>query len=230
MHGGEEFVAGMWTVRVPRSTSLYDELRAALGPALSDRQRRSLEQGGTGRSPDIVHLAGAPRCLGPMAEVLDGASDRSIKFAWGELRDHLDACIVFASNESFTIRPLVPPTHSHPQFSNSAQRLYLSATLGDPADLRRAYGVGAITPLRSSQEQTGRRFIFAPSTYASDEDTAAVVAAFWDELEPKRALMITPSEAGRGFGILGDFEQGERETTSHGSVRRCGQPRPIYYL
>ena len=64
VHGGEEFVANMWTVRVPRSTSLYDELLAALGPALSIRQRRSLDQGGTGRSPDIVHLAGAHQCVG----------------------------------------------------------------------------------------------------------------------------------------------------------------------
>ena len=195
VHGGEEFVASMWTLRVPGQTPLYDELLAALGPALSARQRRSLEQGGAGRSPDIVHLAGATQCVGPVTKVLEGASeDPTIRFAWRAIRQNLDACIVLASNEGLTIRPLVPPTHSHPQFASSTQRLYLSATLGDPADLRRAYGVGNITHLRSSQEQTGRRFIFAPSTYASDDDTAAVVAAFWDELEPKRALMITPSE------------------------------------
>ncbi len=194
VHGGEEFVADMWTVRVPQSMSLYQELLAALGPALSVRQRRSLAQGGAGRSPDIVHLAGAPQCIGPLTEVLDGTPDPDIFFPWRALKGHLDACIVLASNASITIRPVIPPTHSHPPFADSTQRLYLSATLGDPADLQRAYAVGNITHLRSSQEQTGRRFIFTPSTYSSDEDTAEVVAAFWDDLEPKRALMLTPSE------------------------------------
>ena len=194
VHGGEEPVARMWTVRVPRSTPLYDELLAALGPALSARQRRSLEQGGTGRSPDIVHLAGAPQCVGPMTEVLDGASDPSILFPWGELKKHLDASIVLASNEGLTIRPLVPPTHSHPQFASSAQRLYLSRNVGGscrPAESLRRWEHHA-PPFISGTDRSALHF--RPLHIRPRRGHGGGRRRLWDELEPKRALMITPSE------------------------------------
>ena len=196
VHGGEEFVANMWTVRIESDTDLYQEALAALRPALSPRQQRSLEQGGPEKAPELVHLPGAQGCIPQLTSVLDRASEPSVRFPWGTVRDRIKSCLIFVSRESVTIRPVAPPTYAHPQFALSAQRLYLSATLGDLGDLddlRRAYGVSALTPLRSSQKQTGRRFIFSPSTYASDEATDSVVAAVWNRLSPKRALLITPS-------------------------------------
>lgn len=195
VHGGQEFVANKWTVRVPEHMEEYQEMLAALAPALGVRQRRSLEQRTSGQSPHLVHLVDMPQCLTPLAAILDTTSEKSVRFPWLTIKDHIDSCVVLVSNDSIVVRPIVPPTYDHPQYANSTQRLFLSATLGNLADLQRAYGVETIDRLSSSHQPTGRRFVFTPSTYAAEEDVEDCVAQVWDRVDPQRALAITPSSA-----------------------------------
>lgn len=56
------------------------------------------------------------------------------------------------------------------------------------------YGVGRVRTVRADQAQSGRHFIFVPGAYMDDEEAHKLVAKVWDEVKPRRALLLAPSE------------------------------------
>ena len=194
VHGGEQQVAGMWTVTVHRANErLYIETFNVVGRAMTGAQLRSLWP----EDSRHVHLATLwqhPDCVPELRAVLDASDDADVRFAWPLIRDHLQACLVLVSREAISIRPIIPPTSTHSPFADSRQRLYLSATLGSTADLQRIYGVGRVKTVRAEQAQSGRHFIFVPGAYIGDEEAHRLVAGVWDAMSPRRALLLAPSE------------------------------------
>lgn len=93
------------------------------------------------------------------------------------------------------IRPILAPTNTHEGFSQTRQRLLMSATLGDPGDLMRDYGLDRIEPLRAENPQWGHRYIFIPEMYSTEDVAARIVAKVWDGLQAQRALLLTPSSS-----------------------------------
>ncbi|WP_168699687.1 hypothetical protein, partial [Gordonia paraffinivorans] len=61
-------------------------------------------------------------------------------WAWRRLRNHAATACWLVSPRGFTITPWVPPSWRIPHFREPERRLYLSATIGDPEDLRRRIG------------------------------------------------------------------------------------------
>lgn len=57
----------------------------------------------------------------------------------------------------------------------------MSATLGGESDLLRAYGILKLHIIRAKSEQWGRRYVFVPGVYTSEEDAYKIAAQLWME-------------------------------------------------
>ena len=156
-HGGEHFVADMWSVNVRRSTErvLYDGLLTSLRPGLSEGQMRAITDKSSFPKVEVVDICGHQECVAALTDVLDSATVDSVKYGWRSLRQSLRSCLVLVSASEVTIRPIIPPTHTHPAFADAVQRVYMSATLGGASDLRRAYGIEHLKMVRATTPQWG---------------------------------------------------------------------------
>ena len=195
-HGGEHFVADMWSVNVRRSTErlLYDGLLSSLRPGLSEGQMRGIADDSGFPTSEVVDICGHAECVAALTDVLDGATVDSVKYGWRRLRQRLRSCLVLVSASEVTIRPTIPPTHTHSAFADTAQRVYMSATLGGASDLRRAYGIEYLNVVRATTPQWGRRYVFVPGVHVSESEATEIVAATWERLEAGRAVLLAPSE------------------------------------
>ena len=195
-HGGEHFVADMWTVNVRRSTErgLYDELLTSLRSGLSEGQMRAITDKSSFPTVEAVDICGHQECVTALTDVLDSATVESVKYGWRRLRRSLGSCLVLISASEVTIRPIIPPTHTHTAFADAAQRVYMSATLGGASDLRRAYGIEQLKMVRATTPQWGRRYVFVPGVHVSESEATTIVTATWDRLAPSRAVLLAPSE------------------------------------
>ena len=194
-HGGEGYVSGMWTVLIESSghRDTYDEVLAILRPSLSDEQYRMVTDGSHFRAVELADVNNETEILPSLTNILDTVEDSSIRFPWSLIRNNLESCLILVSLNSIVIRPIVPPTHTHEKFSNSRQRIYMSATLGGSGDLKRAYGIANIQTIHAQNPQWGSRYIFAPGLYLENDEVGHLVGELWSQLQPRRILMLAPS-------------------------------------
>src|SRR5690606_28144847 len=111
------------------------------------------------------------------------------------------------------IRPLLPPTNTHPPFANANQRVYMSATLGEGGELERLTGRKQITRLQVpagwDKQGIGRRLFFFPG-HSLDEDESSTLIL--DMIRrAARALIIVPDnkradEVRELVGVLDKFD------------------------
>jgi hypothetical protein len=84
-------------------------------------------------------------------------------FRWGRLKDHLYEANIYINSRSIWIRPYIYPLLSNLRYEQTQQRIYMSATVGDPGDLSRRLGVRKIEkiPVLPEYMETtvGRRLI-----------------------------------------------------------------------
>jgi len=195
-HGGGEYAASMWTVRVKQSEfgAIFEQLLDTLTPLMTDAQSAEVFDPGAWSRIAIVDLGILPAAKEHIVKILDRLpEDTNPRFGWFLVRAHLDACHIFVSKDAIAIRPYISPTYDHEPFSSVKHRIYLSATLGDVEDLRRTYAIEQIEPIRAAQEQDGRRYVFAPGLALGDEEIHEAMRNIWVKLEPQRAVAIAPS-------------------------------------
>lgn len=125
--------------------------------------------------------------------------DKDVAYVWPELRGRLDRCGVLIGPAAVEIRPYHPPTQTLPGYSQSRQRIYLSATLGTEDDLQRRLGVktlsSIVTPAALAHAKTGRRlFLVNPSRSPSDS-TAPLEFAMRTAGKVGRAAWLCSSNA-----------------------------------
>jgi hypothetical protein len=209
-HLAENALQSLFSIRVDRYAhpQLFSMLVTELSARLPDYA--SLEDA---QSDDPFPRAGVElmsyldqaTVLGRIREVVDGApelvTDRDLPFRWRGVRDHLAECNIYLSRRSITIRPFCLPVQTLPRWSDPAQRLYLSATIGDPADLQRRLGCGPIDRIGSDVESPtlGRRLLVLNNDIEAPEDqllpervASAVLEAL--RVEPK-AVWLCASAA-----------------------------------
>ena len=91
------------------------------------------------------------------------STDLDLKFRWDRMRGSLKEANIYMGVNSIWIRPYVYPLQSLEQYSKSSQRLYMSATIGDPSDLSRRLGAARIVklpvPPEYQEATSGRRLI-----------------------------------------------------------------------
>ncbi len=91
------------------------------------------------------------------------STDVDFNYRWRRIRHQLHEANIYVSPNSIWIRPYIYPLISNPHYAQAQQHLYMSATIGDPADLSRRLGVKKIqkipVPSEYMEKTSGRRMI-----------------------------------------------------------------------
>jgi hypothetical protein len=99
-------------------------------------------------------------------------SDADLRFRWQRARLHLKEANIYIGTTTIWVRPYVYPLSSFEHYRETTQRLYVSATIGDPADLARRLGVNPITTIpvdaQFGEKTSGRRLIIMNRLEESD--------------------------------------------------------------
>lgn len=95
-------------------------------------------------------------------EIVDSSpyleTDRDLRFRWTRLRQHLNEANIYISLTSIWIRPYVYPLTANYQYQQVEQRLYVSATIGDPGDLSRRLGTKPIEKIPIAAEHAHQTY------------------------------------------------------------------------
>ena len=143
-HSAENYIASQWSIRITRNDSktLYLALVTALKGVLPPTDYQKLIDGDSSAwDSNWVDKIPTPLInplIPELVSIIDvHVADSDLRYSWGLLRTHLDACHVYIGTRELLIRPLLPPTHTHSPFVNAKQRIYMSATLGEGGELER---------------------------------------------------------------------------------------------
>lgn len=85
-----------------------------------------------------------------------------LSFRWSRIKDSLPESNIYFAINSIWIRPYIYPLLNNSYYESAKQRIYMSATIGDPADLSRRLGTKKVLKIsenNKSQETSGRRLI-----------------------------------------------------------------------
>lgn len=199
-HAGEPAVAGRWTIEEERGTDLYKALREIVEPSLPGHFAGAIgEDDLDPKARYDVELVPPPVVASRerrIAEAIDEhvEPDSPSSYAWSVVRAGLASCLVYVSWSSILIRPLIAPTATLPQFADTRQRVYMSATLGQAGELERSFGVQKVDriPLRGGERQgNGRRLPLFPSLAGEPDFQDSVKQAM---KLARHSLVIAPSE------------------------------------
>ena len=117
--------------------------------------------------PELLSFIDQISALARVQEIVEGSkvleSNLDLHFRWSRMRDRLRQANIYMAKDSLWIRPYIYPVISNEHYSKATQRIYMSATIGDPGDLSRRLGVSPIkkVPVHSdySHQTVGRRLI-----------------------------------------------------------------------
>ena len=137
-------------------------------------------------------------------EIVDSSpyleTDLDLRFRWTRLRQQLNEANIYISLGSLWIRPYVYPLISNYQYQQTEQRLYVSATVGDPGDISRRLGTKPIEKLPVAPEHAyqtyGRRLIVM--NRIDDQDIPARLQAVIFEalqIHPKSVWLCSSQRA-----------------------------------
>ena len=204
-HAAEKYIADYWSVRVQRSKGEHATLLSQLvgvlsqvldksaaarldGSSKSDYDRSWVDKLST---PDLLKISAN------LTSVLDlSGKDAGVNLQWRTIRDQLLACHLYFSTDEILIRPILPPTFTHPGFTGARQRVYMSATLGNGGDLERISGRRSVFRLPASEERQahgiGRRFFIFPSMSLPGSDIAKLRRDLMERAG--RSVVLTTSD------------------------------------
>lgn len=203
-HASENYIASQWTLRI----SSIDSYDAALFAAVAGVLKQVLSPENFARLvgdwesfADATWVDKIPTAqLAAIAEELRSAiyanlGDSKQKYAWRMLADNLTACQLYVSSREILLRPLIPPTWTHPPFANAGQRIFMSATLGEGGDLERLTGRKQILRLPIpdgwDRQGIGRRLFYFPEKSLDESETLELRRALMKRAG--RSLVLTPS-------------------------------------
>lgn len=209
-HAAAGAIADTWTVRFEHGTAAYQEIVTVLTPGLpgtsAARLLAATHDPAMWSEGYLVDPQVLTDNLAAITQIIDDQAPLSnAKYAWGMVRDSVDACNAFVSADEVILRPLLPPTSTHSPYTDAKQRLYLSATLGAGGELERAFGRRQITRMAVPEgwdaQGTGRRFFVFPQLTQefaradADASAAQALAAFVSDLMKTagRSLLLAPS-------------------------------------
>lgn len=117
--------------------------------------------------PELLSFIDQLEVSNRIREIIDTSpsleSDPDLRFRWKKLRMSLKEANIYLSAHSIWIRPYIYPLISNDHYNQTVQRIYMSATVGDPNDLSRRLGVKSITklpvPPKYAETTSGRRLI-----------------------------------------------------------------------
>ena len=204
-HAAENYVAKYWSATITRRDSpvLFDSFCELLRPSLDSTSFARLTSGGRQLWEmgwvDKLPTADLLEIVSSIEALLDthlAGLKTSLAYAWRVLREHLLASHIYLSPGTILIRPFIPPTFSHPPFTNPKQRVYMSATLGFGGDLERLWGRPKIkrlpVPSGWDRQGIGRRLFFFPERELSPEAAIELTARM--AVRAKRAFILVTDD------------------------------------
>ncbi|TBA94440.1 DEAD/DEAH box helicase [Rhizobium ruizarguesonis] len=200
-HSAENYMAQHWTLDIERTThpALFSACANVLAQILSPFDAKRMRDGSQNiwdaTWVDMVPSVSFSSIEQQFAAVVDEhVAHNDLRWRWGEIRNHLNACRLYISANEINIRPLVPPTLRYKPFAAATQRIYMSATLGSGGDLERVTGVPRIHRLSVSDDYNalgvGRRFFIMPGRSLGADEQHVLQCAAIDEA--KRAVVLVP--------------------------------------
>jgi hypothetical protein len=210
-HAAENYIASNWSVRIERfreeHSALFTAVANVLAHTLSPIDARRL----TGEWNDVWDKTWVDKLPTPvfhglateLAAVIDAhVGQLDLRYPWSVLRGHLHACHVYVGASEILIRPLIPPTSTHPPFAGAKQRLYMSATLGEGGDLERLTGVREIFRLAAppgwDKQGIGRRLFLFPGRSLSTQDEESLQAQLIT-MAGRALVLVTDERTATGF-------------------------------
>ena len=126
--------------------------------------------------PELLSFIDQISISSRLKEIVDSSeiirTDTSLKFRWERIRNSINEANIYLGLTSIWIRPYIYPLNDNNQLQSTKQRLYMSATVGDPGDLCRRLGVRnidkIIMPAALSEATNGRRLIVMNKIEDSD--------------------------------------------------------------
>lgn len=161
-HLAENVISELYTIHINKDNPLYLNIIKAIS-VLSQGRYTLIEDTLKGIfNPDSLLLPFSDFCLlkDQIVQYLDDlckAGDTQVRFVWPGIRDKLDAIALYVTGEEIELRPIIYPIRTFKHFNQPIQRIYLSATLGDPGDFQRRIGCGTLRVIRPSEPQLGER-------------------------------------------------------------------------
>jgi hypothetical protein len=201
-HASEQYISNLWSLAIDGSKqkhrSLFEAVASTVVPLLGLADRKRL----TDPEPQLRDRGWVEKIPSPiLQEIADRllsaidleAKEKEHRFAWSAIRDHLDACHMYMGAKAILIRPLLPPTQTHPPFAASRQRIYMSATIGSGGELERITGQSPITNLMSKaadRQTIGRRYFMFPERSLNEKEQVVLCVGAIEKAG--RALVLTP--------------------------------------
>ena len=180
-HLAEHCLHSLYSVEITRAA--YPELFEALVSELHLRFPEysvladALDSSfGANKPPELFSFIDQTLISARIEEIIDGSaalkSNLDLRFRWDRMRGSVNQANIYLARDSLWIRPYVYPLISNPYYIGATQRIYMSATIGDPGDLSRRLGVRNIekvpVPLEDAESTFGRRLLLMNRLDESD--------------------------------------------------------------
>lgn len=219
-HLAEHCLDSLYSVTISRSehASLFEVLVAELSTRFPDYA--VLQDALDAESPpstrtELLSFLDQQAAIDRIREICDSSPDMDahadLRFRWTRLRANLAHVNIYASDRQLWLRPYIYPTRTNEHYAEAMQRIYMSATIGDPADLARRLGVCVIRKIavgRNRTEETyGRRLLVMNRTEEGDlpERLQRIVVAAL-RIQPKSVwLCASASDATRYKQVVSEW-------------------------
>ena len=130
-HACIESMLGSCTIQLLHENQAYGKLLTLFHEELEDQGKGTLQDLLNNRSNALMPIpywAWQSKMSEVTRIIAEQVEDNHVKFAWPIIRDQLDDCIAFISNNKIEIRPLCMPIEQYGIFNNAHHRILMSAT------------------------------------------------------------------------------------------------------
>ncbi|PWW01234.1 RAD3-like DEAD/DEAH box helicase [Paenibacillus cellulosilyticus] len=202
-HAAEYAISDFWSLTIKKEkhpeifTALFETLGDAIASHVQDRVLHGMFDplhDGVDIIPLALWIEKKDEIRSLLSSKVDGTD---LYFSWSRIVNHLHACQIYISHDTFTIRPILPPNlkRQTAAFASSRERIYMSATVGDAGELERIFGVAHIHRISKfsvdANKISGRRLILFPEDHFSKDQLWEVLAE--TIRMQSRALILCPS-------------------------------------
>jgi hypothetical protein len=222
-HLAEHCLHSLFSVEIDRYShqKLFESLVAELHARSPEYTVLTDALAGDARSaapPELLSFLDQDLVAERLREIVDTSlalsSDSDLGFRWRRIRDRLREANIYLGLNKIWIRPYIYPLVDSDHYSQAKQRLYVSATIGDPGDLSRRLGVKPITKIPVDPEfadrTCGRRLIVMNRSEEQDIPPRlqhAILVAL--RLHPKSVwLCASQAEAEKYQGAVSQWLKG----------------------
>lgn len=195
-----------FTINIPRSTDLYNEILSLFRDSLKQQSEiglLELEEGDPYKNllvPFWNWVENKSNLLRLLHEASKSTAEEmtSLKFSWSLLKNCIDLCDCVIGSDSIEISPKNIPINVLPSFDKATRRIFMSATLSDDSVLVSHFNVNsksiseAITP--NSSNDIGERMILVPQEL-NPTITDSALKIFYKHLsKEENVVIIVPSK------------------------------------